>query len=58
MNQKSNPMISPDDALMLFIDLQSRLFNLVKDMPVSGLRRNVVALAEAAISAAPTWFMG
>lgn len=42
------PMINPNDVAMLFIDHQSGLFNLVKDMPVSDLRRNVVALAKAA----------
>lgn len=43
-----SPMIDPDDVAMLFIDHQSGLFNLVKDMPVGDLRRNVIALAKAA----------
>jgi nicotinamidase-related amidase len=41
-------MIDPDDAIMLLIDHQSGLFNLVKDMPVADLRRNVTALAKLA----------
>jgi nicotinamidase-related amidase len=41
-------MIDPDDVVMLLIDHQSGLFNLVKDMPVSQLRNNVIALAKAA----------
>ncbi|MGH7198554.1 MAG: isochorismatase family protein [Candidatus Omnitrophota bacterium] len=52
MNQAMAPqnkvMINPNDAVMLFIDHQSGLFNLVKDMPVADLRHNVIALAKAA----------
>lgn len=43
-----NVMIDPADAVMLLIDHQSGLFNLVKDMPVSQLRNNVIALAKTA----------
>ncbi|HHT9124951.1 MAG TPA: isochorismatase family protein [Candidatus Brocadiia bacterium] len=41
-------MINPNDVVMLLIDHQSGLFNLVKDMPVSQLRNNVIALAKVA----------
>ena len=41
-------MINPKDVTMLLIDHQSGLFNLVKDMPVSQLRNNVIALAKVA----------
>ena len=41
-------MINPKDVTMLLIDHQSGLFNLVKDMAVPDLRRNVVALAKVA----------
>lgn len=41
-------MIDPDDVVMLLIDHQSGLFNLVKDIPVPDLRRNVIALAKVA----------
>jgi nicotinamidase-related amidase len=41
-------MINPSDVVMLLIDHQSGLFNLVKDMPVSQLRNNVIALAKVA----------
>ena len=41
-------MMNPNDVAMLLIDHQSGLFNLVKDMPVSQLRNNVIALAKAA----------
>lgn len=49
-NNKSSEhvMIDPDDAIMLLIDHQSGLFQLVKDMPVADLRRNIIALAKAA----------
>ncbi len=40
--------INPDDTTMLLIDHQSSLFQLVKDIPVPDLRRNVIALAKAA----------
>ncbi|SNX58596.1 Nicotinamidase-related amidase [Nitrosomonas ureae] len=40
--------INPDEALMLLIDHQSGLFQLVKDIPVSDLRRNAIALAKVA----------
>jgi len=45
---KNNVMINPDDAIILLIDHQSGLFQLVKDMPVPELRRNVTALAKVA----------
>jgi len=41
-------MMNPKDVAMLLIDHQSGLFNLVKDMPVSQLRNNVIALAKVA----------
>ena len=41
-------MMNPKDVVMLLIDHQSGLFNLVKDMSVSQLRNNVIALAKAA----------
>lgn len=41
-------MINPKDAMILLIDHQSGLFNLVQDMPVADLRRNVAALAKLA----------
>lgn len=41
-------MIDPDDVVMLLIDHQSGLFNLVKDMCVSQLRNNIIALAKVA----------
>lgn len=41
-------MINPNDTTMLLIDHQSGLFNLVQDIPVADLRRNVTALAKAA----------
>ncbi len=41
-------MMDPSDVVMLLIDHQSGLFNLVKDMPVSQLRNNVIALAKVA----------
>ncbi|HEX2749094.1 MAG TPA: isochorismatase family protein [Verrucomicrobiales bacterium] len=41
-------MINPNDTTMLLIDHQSGLFNLVHDMPVADLRRNVTALAKVA----------
>jgi nicotinamidase-related amidase len=41
-------MMNPDDVAMLLIDHQSGLFNLVKDMSISQLRNNVIALAKAA----------
>ena len=41
-------MINPNDVTMLLIDHQSGLFNLVKDIPVPDLRRNVTALAKVA----------
>jgi nicotinamidase-related amidase len=39
-------MIDPKDAVMLLIDHQSGLFQLVKDMDLSVLRSNVIALAK------------
>jgi len=45
---KNNVMMDRDDVAMLLIDHQSGLFNLVKDMPVSQLRNNVIALAKVA----------
>lgn len=41
-------MINSNDAVLLLIDHQSGLFNLVKDIPVPDLRRNVTALARVA----------
>lgn len=41
-------MIDPKDVTMLLIDHQSGLFNLVQDIPVADLRRNVTALAKVA----------
>lgn len=41
-------MINPNDVTMLLIDHQSGLFNLVKDISVPDLRRNVIALAKVA----------
>jgi nicotinamidase-related amidase len=41
-------MINPNDVTMLLIDHQSGLFNLVQDIPVADLRRNVAALAKVA----------
>lgn len=43
-----NVMMNPKDVVMLLIDHQSGLFNLVKDMPVSQLRNNIIALAKVA----------
>jgi nicotinamidase-related amidase len=52
MSQVNTPqnsvMINPDDAVMLLIDHQSGLFNVVQDIPVPDLRRNVTALAKVA----------
>ncbi len=41
-------MMNPKDVAMLLIDHQSGLFNLVKDMSVSQLRNNIIALAKVA----------
>ena len=41
-------MIDPNDAVMLLIDHQSGLFQLVKDIDLSVLRSNVIALAKVA----------
>lgn len=41
-------MIDPRDVAILLIDHQSGLFNLVKDMSVSQLRNNIIALAKTA----------
>src|SRR6185436_1216254 len=41
-------MINPNDTTMLLIDHQSGLFNVVHDIPVADLRRNVTALAKVA----------
>lgn len=52
MSEANSPqakvMINPDDAVLLLIDHQSGLFNVVTDIPVADLRRNVVALAKVA----------
>ena len=45
---ENNVMINSDDAVILLIDHQSGLFQLVKDMSVPELRRNVAALAKVA----------
>lgn len=42
------PMIDAKDSAMLLIDHQSGLFQVVEDIDVPRLRRNVVALAKAA----------
>jgi nicotinamidase-related amidase len=39
-------MIDPADAVMLLIDHQSGLFQLVKDIELTTLRNNVIALAK------------
>ena len=41
-------MMNPNDVAMLLIDHQSGLFNLVKDISVSQLRNNIIALAKVA----------
>ena len=41
-------MIDPNDAVLLLIDHQSGLFQLVKDMDMTTLRQNVIALAKVA----------
>lgn len=38
------PVIDPDDAVMLLIDLQSGLFQTIGDMPMTGLRARAGAL--------------
>ena len=47
MNRTTNKwMIAPDDAVMLFIDSQSGLFQLVRDIDETTLRAHVTALAK------------
>jgi len=49
-------MIDPADAVLLLIDHQSGLFQLVKDMEMTVLRQNVIALAKAArLTGTPTF---
>src|SRR4030042_2794938 len=43
-----NVMMNPKGVVMFLIHPQSGLFNLVKDMPVTQLRNNVIALAKVA----------
>jgi nicotinamidase-related amidase len=43
-----DPLLDPEDAVFLFIDHQSGLFQTVKDRSVSELRANVAALAKTA----------
>ncbi|MCR6850456.1 isochorismatase family protein [Bacillus sp. IBL03825] len=43
-----NVFIDPKDTALLLIDHQSGLFQTVKDMDVTSLRRNVIALAKLA----------
>jgi nicotinamidase-related amidase len=45
---RKDVLIDPQDAVLLLVDHQSGLFQLVKDMPMADLRRNVVALAKVA----------
>lgn len=47
-NQQEKVMMDVNDVVMLLIDHQSGLFNLVKDMPVTQLRNNIIALAKVA----------
>ncbi|UNK69972.1 hydrolase [Microbacterium sp. H1-D42] len=42
------PVINPEDAVLLLIDHQSGLFQTVKDMPMTTLRRHAAALAKMA----------
>ena len=44
----SDDKINKDDVIFLLIDHQSGLFQLVKDIPESRLRKNVIALAKTA----------
>jgi nicotinamidase-related amidase len=46
MGNANRWMVEPDDAVMLLIDHQSGLFQLVKDIDMSTLRHNVIALAK------------
>src|SRR6187431_1789953 len=49
-------LIDPKDAVLLLIDHQSGLFQLVKDMDMTTLRNNVIALAKAArLTKVPTF---
>lgn len=48
MPEFNNWMIDPNDADMLLIDHQSRLFQLVRDIDLPVLRSNVTALAKMA----------
>ncbi len=45
---KNDVLIDPNDAVILLIDHQTGLFQLVKDMLMTDLRRNVIALAKIA----------
>jgi nicotinamidase-related amidase len=46
--EAAQPTIDPEDAVMLFVDHQSGLFQLVKDLPIAELRNNVITLAKVA----------
>jgi hypothetical protein len=49
MNPVQNKVtINPKDGTMLLIDRRSGLFNLVNDIPLADLCRNVAALAQIA----------
>lgn len=47
-SSRKNAVIDPNDTVILLIDHQSGLFNVVTDIPVADLRRNVTALAKVA----------
>ncbi|GAA1620229.1 MULTISPECIES: hydrolase [Brevibacterium] len=44
----ARPVIDPENAVLLMIDHQSGLFQTVKDMPMTTLRRHAAALAKIA----------
>lgn len=44
----ARPVIDPENAVLLMIDHQSGLFQTVKDMPMTTLRRHAAALAKMA----------
>jgi nicotinamidase-related amidase len=46
--EDAQPIIDPDDAVILFIDHQSGLFQLVEDLSIAELRNNVTTLAKVA----------
>lgn len=56
MSKTIKTMIDPDDAVLLLIDHQSGLFQLVKDMDMTTLRQNVIALAKVSrLTKTPTF---